>query len=215
MTASSYYNYDGDYRPYNARLNKRWGEGGWAAKTKGRPRTDWLQVDMATIQSVCGVATQGIAKRPAWTTSYVLQMSKDETTWNPYEENNTEKVSKGSWTSAVLFLDCSLPFYSLNANWRESDSLRSMAVLVGRAKWYRTGEGRETARTWAVFIFLAASPLSSAPDKTAMPCGLGKWQHFTANPCQNQPKSPILSKGQNFKFVPLLYKVPRGHVIKK
>ena len=27
---------------------------------------------------------------------------------------------------------------------------------------------------WAVFIFLAASPFSSAPDKTAMPCGLGK-----------------------------------------
>ena len=68
---------------------------------------------------------------------------------------------------------------------------------------------------WAVFIFLAASPFSSAPDKTAMPCGLGKCQHFTANPCQNQPKSPILSKGQKFKFVPLLYKVPRGHVIKK
>ena len=214
MTASSYYNYDGDYRPHNARLNKRRGKGGWVPKTKGRPRTDWLQVDMATIQSVCGVATQGIAKRPAWTTSYVLQMSKDEITWNPYEENNTEKVSKGSWTYAVLFLDCSLPFYSLNANWRESDSLRSMAVLVGRAKWYRAGEGRETPRTWAVFIFLASSPLS-APDKTAMPCGLGKWQHFTANPCQNQPKSLILSKGQKFKFVPLLYKVPRGNVIKK
>ena len=94
MTASSYSNYY--YRPYNARLNRRWGKGGWAPKTKGRPRMDWLQVDMATIQSVCGVATQGIAKRFAWTTSYVLQMSKDEITWNPYEENNTEKVSKGS-----------------------------------------------------------------------------------------------------------------------
>ena len=99
MTASSYYrayNYDRRYRPHNARLNKRWAKGGWAAQTRRGPRTDWLQVDMATIQSVCGVATQGIAKHTAWTTSYVLQMSKDEITWNPYEENNTEKVSKGS-----------------------------------------------------------------------------------------------------------------------
>ena len=94
MTASSYFN--ANYHPKNARLNKIWGKGGWAPKTKGRPRTDWLQVDMATIQSLCGVATQGIAKHAAWTTSYVLHMSKDKITWNPYEENNTEKVSKGS-----------------------------------------------------------------------------------------------------------------------
>ena len=90
MTASSYYSTE--YYPYNARLNKRWGAGGWTPKTRRGPRTDWFQVDMATIRSVCGVATQGITKYAEWTTSYVLRMSKDEITWNPYEENNTEKV---------------------------------------------------------------------------------------------------------------------------
>ena len=94
MTASSYYN--ANYHPYNARLNKRRGKGGWAPITSGGPRTDWLQVDMATIQSVCGVATQGLAQLNEWTTSYVLHMSKDEITWNPYKENNTEKVNEGS-----------------------------------------------------------------------------------------------------------------------
>ena len=47
---------------------------------------------MAKVRSVCGVATQGITRYSEWTTSYVLRMSKDGITWNPYEENNTEKV---------------------------------------------------------------------------------------------------------------------------
>ena len=90
MTASSYF--DTNSHPFNARLSKTRGVGGWGPKTKQGPRTDWLQVDMATIQSVCGVATQGITRREMWTTSYVLRVSKDGNTWNPYEENNTEKV---------------------------------------------------------------------------------------------------------------------------
>lgn len=90
MTASSYYSTG--YYPYNARLNNGWGAGGWTPKTKRGPRTDWLQVDMAKVRSVCGVATQGITRYSEWTTSYVLRMSKDGITWNSYEENNTEKV---------------------------------------------------------------------------------------------------------------------------
>ena len=90
MTASSYYSTE--YYPYNARLNNGWGAGGWTPKTKRGPRTDWLQVDMAKIRSVCGIATQGITRHNEWTTSYVLRTSKDGITWNPYEENNTEKV---------------------------------------------------------------------------------------------------------------------------
>lgn len=90
MTASSYYS--ALSYPFNARLSKKRGAGGWAPRTIQGPKTDWLQVDMATIQSVCGVATQGITKFRRWTTSYVLRMSKDGITWNPYEEKNTEKV---------------------------------------------------------------------------------------------------------------------------
>ena len=57
------------------------------------------------------------------------------------------------------------------------DSLRSTAVLVGCAnkpRWAKggakVGEGSELRGDWggSFFIYLAASPLSSAPDKTAM-----------------------------------------------
>ena len=90
MTATGYWS--ASYYPYYGRLNETRGAGGWCSRTKLGPRTAYLQVDMGTIRSVCAVATQGANVYNEWTTSYVLRMSTDGITWNPYEENNAEKV---------------------------------------------------------------------------------------------------------------------------
>ena len=90
MTASSYYN--SRYYPYYGRLNEARGYGGWCPKTQQGPRTDYLQVDLGTVHSVCAVATQGASNIDERTTSYILRMSKDGVTWNTYKENNVEKV---------------------------------------------------------------------------------------------------------------------------
>ena len=90
MTASSYYS--SSYYPYYGRLNEARGAGGWCPKTRKGPRTDYLQVDLGTVHSVCAVATQGSRNIDERTTSYILRMSKDGVTWNTYKENNAEKV---------------------------------------------------------------------------------------------------------------------------
>ena len=91
MTASTYY--DSRYHPYYGRLNENKGAGGWCTKTT-TDRTDYLQVDMGTVHSVCAVATQGLWSVHVWTTSYKVHFSTDGVTWNSYNENNGEKVSK-------------------------------------------------------------------------------------------------------------------------
>ena len=90
MTASSYYS--SSYYPYYGRLNEARGMGGWCPKTQKGARTDYLQVDLGTVHSVCAVATQGASNFDERTTSYILRMSKDGVTWNTYKENNVEKV---------------------------------------------------------------------------------------------------------------------------
>ena len=57
MTASSYYS--SSYYPHYGRLNEARGNGGWCPNTRQGPRTDYLQVDLGTVHSVCAVATQG------------------------------------------------------------------------------------------------------------------------------------------------------------
>ena len=91
MTASTYY--DSSHYPYYGRLNGRRGNGAWCAKTK-TDKTDYLQVDMGAVHSVCAVATQGHRTGTARTTSYNVHLSKDGLTWNSYKENNVEKVTK-------------------------------------------------------------------------------------------------------------------------
>ena len=90
MTASSYYS--SSYYPYYGRLNEAQGAGGWCPTTRQGPRTDYLQVDLGAVHSVCAVATQGASNIDERTTSYILRMSKDGVTWNTYKENNAEKV---------------------------------------------------------------------------------------------------------------------------
>ena len=89
MTESTFYN--SNHYPYFGRLHQNRGRGGWCAKTKS-DRTDYLQVDMGTVRSVCAVATQGLRTAFAWTTSYKLHLSTDGVTWNIYKETNIEKV---------------------------------------------------------------------------------------------------------------------------
>ena len=89
MTASSFPNRG--YYPYYGRLNERRGQGGWCTRTT-TDRTDYLQVDMGEVRFVCAVATQGLRRSPAWTTSYKLHLSADGLNWKTYKETNIEKV---------------------------------------------------------------------------------------------------------------------------
>ena len=90
MTASTYSS--NDYDPYYGRLNENREHGAWCAKTK-TDRTDYLQVDIGAVYSVCAVATQGSRSGFAWTTSYKVHLSTDGVTWKSYKENNVEKVT--------------------------------------------------------------------------------------------------------------------------
>ena len=91
MTASTINS--NSYYAYYGRLNEDRSNGAWCAKTS-TDRTDYLQVDMGAVHSVCAVATQGHRKGSHWTTSYKLHLSTDGVTWNSYKENNVEKVTK-------------------------------------------------------------------------------------------------------------------------
>ena len=90
MTASTYYS--SRYYPYYGRLNEIREDGAWCTKTKNN-RTDYLQVDMITVHSVCAVATQEHGRSSDWITSYKVHFSTDGGTWNSYKENNVEKVA--------------------------------------------------------------------------------------------------------------------------
>ncbi|KAL9970494.1 hypothetical protein ACROYT_G022879 [Oculina patagonica] len=91
MTASSIY--DGHYYPYYGRLHVNRGFGGWCPRPP-YSGTDYLQVDMGTVRSVCGVATQGGGGHSEWTTRYKIYISINGVTWNAYKENNVVKVSE-------------------------------------------------------------------------------------------------------------------------
>ena len=94
MTASSVFLMSDDfYASYLGRLKETRGRGAWCPKTKFN-RTDYLQVDMGSVLSVCAVATQGEVRFLEWTTSYKLRLSIDGLTWNTYEETNKTKVWK-------------------------------------------------------------------------------------------------------------------------
>ena len=89
MTASSTY---GNDLPHYGRLNGKRSNGVWCTKAR-QIKGDYLQVDIGAVHSVCALATQG-PRNEIYTTSYKLQLSTDGVTWNFYNENNVEKVSK-------------------------------------------------------------------------------------------------------------------------
>ena len=89
MTASTVF--DTRFYPYYGRLHENRGYGGWCPKTV-TDRTDYLQVDMGTMLSVCAVASQGKETYFQWTTSYTLYLSTDGVVWNADKETSTAKV---------------------------------------------------------------------------------------------------------------------------
>ena len=95
ITASTVY--DTRFYPYYGRLHENRGYGGWCPRTV-IDRTDYLQVDVGAMLSVCAVATQGEKINNEWTTNYKLQLSADGVTWNTYEETSTAKV----WSATVI-----------------------------------------------------------------------------------------------------------------
>ena len=107
MTASTHYS---GYHPYYGRLNEQRGTAGWCTETT-TDRTDYLQVDMGAVHSVCAMATQGHRYGSHWTTSYKVHVSTDGVIWNTYKESSKEKVH--CWKSAnkhdkwgVTFMRC-------------------------------------------------------------------------------------------------------------
>ena len=93
MTANSHFG--SSYYPYYGRLNEIRGYGAWCALQLKTPAgTNYLQVDMGAVHSVCAVATQGERLSDDWTEKYKIHLSTDERTWSSYKENNTEKVTK-------------------------------------------------------------------------------------------------------------------------
>lgn len=93
MTASSVRG--PQYLPYYGRLDKSIGGGGWCSKNRDTS-TDYLQVDLGSVQSVCATKSQGKAGRFTRdiVSTYKLYFSLDGVTWNVYKEDNVEKVVK-------------------------------------------------------------------------------------------------------------------------
>ena len=89
MTASTFKNVGN--KPHYGRFHESRGKGAWCPATKTN-RTDYLQVDMGTMLSVCAVATQGEKINHERTTSYKLHLSTDGVAWNAYKETSTAKV---------------------------------------------------------------------------------------------------------------------------
>ena len=109
MTASS--SHSSSQYPHYGRLNETRGAGGWCPKNKS-DRTEYLQVDMDEVRSVCGVATQGVLRLTEWTTSYKLRLSTDGITWSTYRETNFEKV----WRELKLTFFAINKVFEVNAN---------------------------------------------------------------------------------------------------
>lgn len=89
MTASTVYS--SGYQPYYGRVNTTRGTR-WCPKTTS-DRTDYLQVDMGAVHTVCEVATQTL-NTGEYTKTYYVRVSVDGVTWNKtYQENKAEKVN--------------------------------------------------------------------------------------------------------------------------
>ena len=92
ITASTYF--DSRYHPFYGRLNEKRGSFGvWCAKNPA-DRTDYLQVDLGSVQVICAVATQGATDGSTKVTSYKLKLSLDGSTYNFYMEDNAVKVNE-------------------------------------------------------------------------------------------------------------------------
>ena len=85
MTASTFH--DSHYHPSYGRLNGKRGNGGWCTKTPS-DRTDYLQVDMGAVSSVCAVATQGIQNSNSNSNLYFDTVKKFIRVWYNIQLHN-------------------------------------------------------------------------------------------------------------------------------
>ena len=95
--ATSYYN--GDYVAKHGRLHGT--NCGWALEERSAIGTQHLQIDLGNLFWVCGVATQGDVCHgmDEWTTKYKISLSLDNSTWNVYQWNGSDKVSQSCFGS--------------------------------------------------------------------------------------------------------------------
>ena len=73
----------------NGRLNYTGGSSWCAATNDSQP---YLQFDFEKLYIICAVSTQGNAQGDQWVKKYILQSSKDGTTWTDYQEAGILKV---------------------------------------------------------------------------------------------------------------------------
>ena len=85
--------YDNEHGPKNARLRNTQGKGSWVAGLNDV--NQWLQVDLAGLKIVTGIATQGRhSEHEMWVTKYKLQYSNDGASFQVYKQQgqNVDKV---------------------------------------------------------------------------------------------------------------------------
>lgn len=93
ITASSYY--ANEFKPYNARLNKHYGNCAWIPRS-GLQHNSWIEVDLGGLTRVTGIATQGRRTYTQWVTSYTVSYSNDRQYWKFCEESGTSKIFTGN-----------------------------------------------------------------------------------------------------------------------
>ena len=74
-------------------MEKRGSSGVWCSYTVSDGR-DYLQVDLASVKTVCAVVTQGAGSGVSRVTIYKLQFSLDGSSFKTYMENDVVKVKK-------------------------------------------------------------------------------------------------------------------------
>ncbi|KAM3862428.1 contactin-associated protein-like 5 [Diretmus argenteus] len=72
--------------PYNGKLNRRDGAGGWSPLVTDRE--PWLQLDLRDRMEVTAVATQGCYDSHDWVSSYLLRYSDNGRAWKQYRQED-------------------------------------------------------------------------------------------------------------------------------
>ena len=94
FTAKSVYDANPLHAQYQARLHKP--VPGWCSKTYS-PISDYLQIDLATIKVLRGMALQSHGTAVGYwpVLSFIIQHSIDGGQWNTYSENSTDFELRG------------------------------------------------------------------------------------------------------------------------
>ena len=100
ISASS--QWDSNHAAIQGRLNFKAGsgkQGGWSSLHNNQ--NQWLQADLGSNKEVTYLATQGRNAHSQWVPSYKVEYSNDGSSFQYYQEQGTDKVSKLSYTSLL------------------------------------------------------------------------------------------------------------------